>query len=407
MFKKISFTIKSTHAYWRSVPFAEIAELYAARFFRVIAQNLVDVFVAVFLYQSGYSLLTICLMLAGYYGFRVLLSFLTAYIVSRLGPKTSMLLSNFLAIPAFVALSMITADSFVPLVIYFIFQGASLTVIGVSIDVQFSSIKSDSKAGSELGLFYIVEKIASAVAPVVGGFLAFQFGPKIIMLVASILMVASALPLFITPERARRGQKIIYSGLPWGKVGVQMISPLVRGASLAVTGNLWYVFIALAVFGTASNAVYAQLGVVASISFAASIIVSKIYGTLIDRRKGLQLLRTGVVLSMMVHATRPFVSTPLAVGMVNVANEMAVSAYSMPTIRGQYDMADKLPGYRAVYFSMTMMFFSLGSALLCLVAAGFVALRGEIEGLKLVFWLMAFITPLIMIHGFGSLRAQK
>jgi hypothetical protein len=34
-------------------------------------------------------------------------------------------------------------------------------------------------------------------------------------------------------------------------------------------------------------------------------------------------------------------------------------------------------------------------------------LRGEIEGLKLVFWLMAFITPLIMIHGFGSLRAQK
>jgi MFS family permease len=407
MFHELLFAVRSGHAYWRSVPFSQIAELYASRFLRIVAQNLVDAFVTVYLYQEGYSLAFICLLLGFYFLHRVLWSYLAAHIIAWLGPKASLLLSNIIAIPALVSLALIGTFTVGATISYLVFEGISLTILAVATDVQFSSIKHDQKAGSELGWLYIAEKIGAAVAPTVGGFLAFRFGPEAIMWIASFVMVIAALPLLVSPESTRRRQRVTYHGFDWHSLKVQMLSPTVRGADFVVSGGLWSLFIAIVVFGTGSNAVYAQLGVLFSISFVASIIVSWVYGLLIDRNKGERLLRFGASINVLIHATRPFVTTPVSVGMINVANEAGTSAYSMPTVRGQYDVVEELPGYRTVYFSVAMMFFCAGASCITFVAAGLVSWLGDINGLKAIFWIMATLVPLIMIHGFKTLRPLR
>ena len=79
----------------------------------------------------------------------------------------------------------------------------------------------------------------------------------------------------------------------------------------------------------------------------------------------------------------------------------------MPTVRGQYDVVEELPGYRTVYFSVAMMFFCAGASCITFAAAGLVAWLGDINGLKTVFWIMAALVPLIMIHGFKTLRPLR
>lgn len=407
MFHELLFAVRSTHAYWRSVPFSQIAELYASRFLRIVAQNLVDAFVIVYLYQRGYSLMMITVFLGFYFLGRVLWSYLSAHIIAWLGPKASLLLSNIIAIPALVSLALIDTYTIGATIGYFLFEGISITILGIATDVQFSSIKHDQKAGTELGWLYIAEKIGAAVAPTVGGLLAFRFGPEAIMWIASLVMLIAAIPLLVSPESTRRRQRVTYHGFDWQSLGRQMLSPVVRGADFVVSGGLWSIFIAIAIFGTSSNAVYAQLGVFFSISFVASIVVSWIYGLLIDRDKSEQLLRFGVGLNVLIHMIRPFVTTPVSVGMVNVANEAGTSAYTMPTVRGQYDVVDRLPGYRSIYFSISMIFFCFGASVITFTAAGLIWWLGDINGLKAVFAMMAALVPLIMLHGFKTLRAAQ
>jgi len=242
MFHELLFAVRGTHAYWRSAPFSEIAELYAAMFLRIVAQNLVDAFVTVYLYQRGYSLTMICLLLGGYFLHRALWSYFSGHIIAWLGPKSSLLLSNIIAVPALVSLALIGTYTMGATIAYFLFEGISLTILGIATDVQLSSIKHDKKAGSELGWLFIAEKVGAAVAPTVGGLLAFRFGPESVMWVASLIMVVAALPLLMSPENTRRRQRITYHGFDWRSLGKQMISQLSVGADFAVSGGIWAIF---------------------------------------------------------------------------------------------------------------------------------------------------------------------
>lgn len=400
-------TLAPGRAYWRTAPFAEMAQLYAARFLRIIAQNLIGAFVSVFLYQRGYPIELILLIVGGYYVSRVIMSFISAYVVAWFGPKHSLLFSNLLAVPALVALAMIEQYTVWAVGAYFLFESMALSLLAVASDTHFSSIKTDHKAGKELGWMYSIEKLGSGLAPFAGGLLAYQFGPESVMWLSAVVMVASALPLFGTPERVRNRQRIIFQGLPWREVRQQYIARMMMGADQATTATVWSLFIVVAILGVESNRVYAELGVFFSISFIVSLLISRVYGSLVDKNKGDQLHRFGIGLNALLHLTRPAVSTPVGIGMANAMNEAATIAYAMPYTRGQYHVADNLPGYRVVYFSASMIAFCSGAAIMSFIAAGAVVLFGPINGMRLIFILMAFACIPMLRHGFVSLRVRK
>ncbi len=406
MFRKISILIISSKAYWRTAPFAEMAQLYVSRFIRTIAQNLIGSFVLIILYQKGYPVIHLFWIVAGYYASRAVMSVLAAYVIAWFGPKHTLLFSNIMAIPAFVSLAMIDSYAFSGVLGFFAFESVSLSLLLVATDVQFSSVRNIETAGRELAWMRSAERVAAGVAPAVGGFLAYKFSPESVMWIAALLVLMSALPLFGTAESMLRRQRIVFSGLPWRKLWRQFRMTIANGGDIAVNGPIWALFIALAVFGTQDDSVYLELGLMFSLSVFASIITSRAYGVLIDRKKGTKLFNFGIGMSSVVHLVRPFVDSPLAVGMTNVAHEAAYSAYSMPFVRAQYDVPDEIPGYRAVYFALLAAMQYIGATLLVLFGSVLVWYFGDVRGMQLIFIVSAFLYVFYINNGFPSLRQR-
>lgn len=407
MFRRITNLLMPTRAYWRTAPFAEMAQLYASRFMRTVAQNLVGSFVLVILYQKGYPVVHLFWIVAGYYSLRVVMSVLAAYVVAWFGPKHTLLFSNILAVPALVSLAMIDEYAFAGVVGYFVFEAISLSLLLIATDVQFSSVKNSDKVGRELAWMRTAERIAAGVSPAIGGFLAYRFTPESVMWVAALLMLVSALPLFGTAESMQNHQKIVFRGLPWRRFWHQFRMSVACGTDIAASGPVWALYIAIAIFGTQDSKVYAEMGVMFSLSIIASLVISRIYGVLIDRKRGRQLFYFGAGLSSIVHISRSLISTPLGVAAVNVVNEVGTSAYSLPYVRAQYEVPDGVPGYRVVYFALLAMSQYIGAMLFMLVAAGFVVQLGEIRGMQLAFIFAAYMYLFYIQNGFPALRAHR
>lgn len=384
-----------------------MAELYTSRLFRLMALNLISGMVGIYMFQLGYKVSEIMLFFAAYFAIRALMAIPSGMFVARVGPKHAMLVSSFLYIPGLIALSQLEGTGLPALMLFAVLQSASVAMYMIAYLVDFSKVKHVDHAGKELGFMYIVEKIGSGLSPFLGGAIAFLFGPTTTMWVACVIFFFSAAPLFFSPEAVMTRQRITFRGFNWRATRWNFVSIASAGADQVSSLGVWALFVAIAVFGASGNAVYAQIGGLTTIAFASSLIFSKLYGALIDRRRGGLLLRSSAIANSAVYVLRPFVSTPLGVVLINIVNEAFTSGYNMPYLKGQFDMADRLPGYRIVYMTLMEVSLSLGAMVgamvMCVLAYGF----GDVRGLQLGFVAMAVLVLPIMLHHFPALRAPR
>ena len=404
MIRKIINRLLEKRYFWRTVDFAEIAELYASRMLRTMAVSMVSVFVAIYLYQNGYRLSFIMVYFTGYFLLRALLVFPAAFTIAHIGPKHAAMISNILYVPALLVLSQLHEYGLIALAAFGLFQAASVSLYDVSHLVNFSKIRNVDHVGKELSFMYIFERVGTSLSPVIGGLVAFWFGPQATMLLAAVIFGTAALPLFFTPEPTRTRQKITFHGINWRAIRRGLLANAAIGADTAITGSVWSLYISIVIFGTTSNAVYAQVGAVLSVTVVAALVFSRLYGLLIDRRRGGDLLKVGVVADALTHFARPFVATPLGVVMTNVANEAATTGYSMPFAKGVFDQADNLPGYRIVYMSLMAIVAPLGAALMSLVVVGLGLFFSEVHSMQISFIVIAWVVLLIGTHRFPALQ---
>ncbi|MCB9820257.1 hypothetical protein H6796_03100 [Candidatus Nomurabacteria bacterium] len=118
-----------------------------------------------------------------------------------------------------------------------------------------------------------------------------------------------------------------------------------------ISGTAWSFVMVLIVFAGGGDEVYAKVGVLFSLGVIATVLASYVFGKVIDNRRGGELLSISVVANACLHLVRPFVTTPVGLGLVNVVNEVVASGYSMPFLRGIFDTADR-SGNRLAYILM-------------------------------------------------------
>lgn len=407
MIRKLLHSIIWRRHYWRNVGFSELAELYASRLLRIMALNLIAGFTGIYMYQLGYPVWQIALVFGGYFLVKAFAAFPAAYFVARVGPKHAMLVSNVLYIPALAALTQLSGTGWPVLIVWAILQPLAVTIYDVAFHTSFSKVKHRDHAGKELGFMYIAERIGAGLSPLMGGFIAFLWGPEATMWMACVLFVISAGPLFLSPELITARQPITFHGFNWRAAWRGIVSAFGLGVDQASSIATWSLFVALAVFGTTSNVVYAQIGGLMTLAVIASLVFSHLYGLIIDRHQGGELLKASVAGNALLHLLRLFVSTPIGVVMVNISNEAVTSGYSMPYLKGQYDMADDLPGYRIVYMSLVQFAIGLGSAVFCFLVALLVHLSDDIRGLQLAYIGAAVLVLLVLVHGFPALRSAR
>lgn len=381
--------------FWRYATFSEVGELYAARLLRMTANSLVSVFVAVFLYKNGYSLVYIASFYAIYFAFKALiLAVPSALLTAKIGPKHGMLIANLCAIPSLVALPLLPHIGEWALVIFTIFQGTSITLYSICHLVDFSKVKHDQHAGKEISFMNIMDKIAAGVSPLIGGIIAWLAAPEVTMWLAAGLYMVAAVPLLRTAEPVKLGQKLSFAGFPWRETWRSLVANIAVGLDNTTTIVVWPLFLTVVVFASSSSEVYAQIGGLATVTLFVGFIASRMYGVLIDRRRGGELLRYATIANSATHALRPFIATPVAAALTNVINETATTGYYMAFLRGMFDLADR-SGHRIAYLLLVEITLNVGSTITALTLLGFALVLQEQAALNAVFFVAAGLTLFI------------
>ncbi|QHN43239.1 MFS transporter [Candidatus Mycosynbacter amalyticus] len=392
--------------FWRYATFSEVAELYAARLLRMTANSLVSVFVAVFLFKSGYSLVYIATFYSLYFAFKLFVSTPAALLTARIGPKHGMLVANLLAIPSLVALPLLPHIGEWALVIFTICQGTSISLYGICHLVDFSKVKHIDHAGKEISFMNIMDKIAAGVSPLIGGVIAWLASPELTMWLAAGLFLVAALPLLRTAEPVRVGQKLSFRGFPWRETWRSLVANVGVGLDNTTSIVLWPLFLTVVVFASSGSSVYAQIGGLATVTLFVGFIASQMYGVLIDRRRGGELLRYATIANSFTHAIRPFIYTPVSAALANVINETATTGYTMAFIRGMFDLADR-SGHRIAYLLLIEMTLNLGSMFISLILLGFLLVLQAQAALSAAFFAAAALTLFISFANFPLYRRSK
>lgn len=161
MFQNIIRQLLQRRHFWRYTTFDEVAELYASRMMRLFAQYMINMFVALYLYEQNYSLLFIASYYAVSFVFRVFLGYFAAQFVAKFGPKHGMLLANLLYIPALITFTFVHDYGFTAIIVFGIFQSLSVVFNDLSYMVNFSKVKHVEHAGKEIGYMQIFERLTA------------------------------------------------------------------------------------------------------------------------------------------------------------------------------------------------------------------------------------------------------
>ncbi len=396
--------LKRRH-FWRHASFSEVAELYASRLLRLFALRLVSAFTSVFLYQEGFSILFIVLFWAVFYGLKVPFSWPSALLVARFGPKHATLVSNIISAFAMLALPFVTNPVYgiAALATWLVLQAFSGAMNDLAYLVDFSKVKNVEHAGKELGFMNIIEKIAAGSSPVIGGFIAFYFGPESIMVIAAVFFLLSAVPLLLTAEPTKLQHGLNFRKYPWRLTSRSFVAQASLGFDVLTTGTAWSLFLVLVVFVSGGDRVYAEIGIVTSVTLFIALAASYGFGRLIDHRRGGELLQYAVRLNSVIHVLRIFVTTPLGVVFANAFNEAATAGYTMPLMRGMFDLADR-SGKRIEYLFIMEMAGNFGAMIGALVLAGLLLIVNEVMALQTFFIVAAVATLFIGFAKFPLYR---
>jgi len=404
MLQKILHRILVRRHFWRNASFSEIAELYASRVLRMLAMHIAASFMSIYLYQQGYSVWMIAAYWCVFFLFKTIISVPMAMLAAWFGPKHGILISNLLFIPSMIAFALAPDYGQWLLAFVILFQGTSSALYSISYAIDFSKVKSVDHAGKEIAYMNIVEKVTTGLSPLVGGIIAYIFGPQVVLIIAAFLFTLAALPLLRTAEQVQPFQKLAFRGFPWHLVRPNIAAQMALGVDVFTSGTVWSLFTAVFIIGIAAdNQVYAINGALLSVVMFSALASSYAYGRLIDRNRGRELLKYAAIANALTHFFRPVIGSPLAVAGLNVANEAATTGYSMSYTRGTFDNAD-LSGRRTTYVGVTEAIANAGAAL----AAGGLAIltmfMSEQKALENFFYIAAFAVLLIATAKFPLYR---
>lgn len=401
MVRKFFHTLLLRRHFWRYATFSEVSELYVSRMLRMAALYLAATFMSIYLYQIGYSIAAIALFWTGFFIFKTLVALPVARFIAWIGPKHAILISNLLYIPAMVSFALLPTYGTWLLFVSLVFQATSATMYSIAYLIDFSKVKSVEHAGKEIAYMNIFEKITTGLSPLVGGLIAFLFGPQVVIIIAAILFAAAAAPLFKTGEPVKVNQNLVFRGFPWKLLLRHSLAQVSVGFDVFASGTVWMLYVAVVILGLTSdsNSVYAVTGVLVSVVFIVAIIASYTYGRIIDRRKGGELMKAGAIANALTHLIRPFVVSPVTVAGMNAANELATTAYTLPYTRAVFDNAD-ISGARVTYLGLVELLSNLGAAIGAALLTVVALLATEQFALQSFFFVAAAVALLVLTARF-------
>jgi len=387
--------------FWRHATYSEIAELYMSRMLRMAALYIASAFMSIYMYQNGYGIGQIAIFWSVFYLFKTISALPVAALVARIGPKHGILISNLLYIPSMISFAFLPILGPWLLLPVLVLQGISATMYSIGYTIDFSKVKSVEHAGKEIAYMNILEKITTSISPLIGGILAYFFGPQFVLVVAAVLFALAAVPLFNSGEQVQVGKKLNFVGFPWRLIRQHWMAQVAVGFDVFTSGTVWTLYTAVIVIGISSNNdIYVITGILLSVVLIATLISSYVYGKIIDKNGGRVLMKASIIANSLTHLMRPFINSPIMVAGANVANEVATTGYTMPYTRAVFDNAD-LSGHRVTYIGMVDMLANFGAFLGAGILGILVLVAGSTFALTNFFFIAGVVVLLVLTAHFS------
>lgn len=389
--------------YWRDVSFSEVGQLYAAKLMRTIAVHLGAAFMSVYMLKQGYSLVSVPIFWAVYFGFKVVIMLPLAQVVANIGPKKAIIVSNLSYIPSMISFLFLNQFGIYSLIVTVLTQSISAALYDMGYFVNFSRVGNARKAGKEVAMVNMADQIAKGISPLIGGLLAMFFDPRASIAVSIIFFILAAWPLTRTADTMTTGFSLSPKKFPWKDTSRSLIAQIPIGFDVFASGTAWSLFLASLIFTAQGNQIYAEIGILTSLIFLVSLLSTIAYGKLIDRRAGGQLLAWTAAGNALTHVFRAFVRTPVAAVGTNAVSEVMFTGYSMAFMRGTLDVANNIK-YRVFYSGMLQLMINLGLAIASLTLAIVLTLFEVQLGFTVFYLATALITSMIAFTKFRIYR---
>ena len=402
MIKKIIKKLLERRHFWRDASFDELSELYVSMTVRSVAISSVGIFVPIYMFRLGYTLQDLFMLYGWYATTMAVVSIGSAWLVARIGPKHSMLMSfvfQLTSMGLFLTLGQINW----PLYVIGFVWGVATNLFFLSYHVDFSKVKHAHHSGKELGYMYIMQKIGYIVGPLLGGVIGTVFGGSYVFLVAAVLMLFGVMVLLRTAEPVKTRQRLDFS-LPVHKMKIDMQSYAAFATENILTNILWPTFVVLFVL---VGGVYIKLGLLSSISVLVSILATYIFGKIADAKKGRRLLRISASLNSLLHLSRSFATSLPHVFAINILNDSLTIGYSLPYTKGWYSAADDFAGKRIAYFAAIEVAGNTARAVACWMLAVLSMFLSARLTLTIGFVAAAIVSLLIVREKFKALSPRR
>lgn len=400
MLKKLITRLLEPRHYWRTAGFNELSELYTVQLLRSLSISMVSIFVPIYLFKIGYSITSIAGFFLLWFAIRPLFTYMTARLIAWIGPKHSMVFSISLQI-AYLGFILSLETMHWPLWVIALIGSFYFGLYRMAFDVDFSKVKHTEHGGKEVGYLQIFERTGAVLGPIVGGLIAGIFDPRYTLALAIVIISLTLIPLLATSEPVRRRQVIVVKGFPFKRYRWDIFISSAFQFQEVASVIIWPLFLGIFVF---TNNTYQLLGVLASVGTVLAMLSAYAIGKIVDNNKGRQLLNLGATINAGILLIKPFITTTIGAFFINIVREPVSVMYKIPFMKGRYDEADSVPGYRIVYF----MYIELAIAFANIVIWGSVVIISlTVDGkvaLQAAFVAGAVMSLLLTKQKFAALR---
>jgi len=370
----------------------DLVALYTSRTLMRISLGVLGVFLPIFFFQEfGYDLQLVIAIYTSVFGLHLLLTPISARLLSTLGTRRMLMLGMVFAIFSIMALYYFPEMPEYATVAYIFFVAVYRALYWVPYHVDFSNALDTSMRGRQLAILRNVASVVLVAVPMVGGFIITASGFSTVFLFSIVIMVISLIPLWFISHTYER-----YS---WGYVDTFMhlfargnrpilLAHAANGAQGAVITIFWpiYVFILL-------DQRFAVLGIIASLTIVVVMALRTLVGRLFDTWSHKRMLVVGVVLATTGWVSKLFVQTPLEVFMADSYHNFGRTVNSLSFDATTYEQSADNGRYVDEYTALKEMALSVGRIVMLLLIAALVA----VFDLRVAFVLAAVVALFMLI----------
>ncbi|MBM5789621.1 MFS transporter [Candidatus Parcubacteria bacterium] len=231
--------------------------------------------------------------------------------------------------------------------------------------IDFAKFADKQKRGTQLGMFYGIQRLLSVAAPVAGAALIVRFGYHASFITGLLLTLASLIPLmFLPPHRVTYefGYLESFRKLFSRNYRAMSFSMMAFGAENIVGAVVWPIFL-FVVFGGS----YLEVGAVASALVVVALIMEYIVGKETDRYSPGRVLKLGSWMNALGWLSKAFVETLSGVFTASTFHSVGAILMRTPLDTLTYEQAADSGHYIDEYTVLREMALSLGRAAMLLI----------------------------------------